>query len=54
VNGLDFDMRIRECGKLTAEECGAGRFSLVLHRAWRLENDVVSKDFRKSVKVYGR
>ena len=53
VNGMDFDTRIREGSEPTAEECGAGRFSLAVHTAWRLENDVVGKDFRKPVKVMG-
>src|SRR5262249_8665850 len=51
VNGLDFDTGIREGGEPAAEECNAGRFSLAVHPAWRLENDVVGQDFRKSVKV---
>src|SRR5208283_2418074 len=53
VNGMDFHTRIREGSDPTAEECGAGRFSLAVHAAWRLENDVVGKDFRKPVKVMG-
>jgi len=53
VNGLDFDARIRESNEPTAEECGAGRFSLAVHTAWRLEDDVVGKNFRKPVKVVG-
>ena len=45
VNGLDVDMRIRERSEPAAEECGAGGFSLAVHSAWRLEDDIVGKDF---------
>jgi hypothetical protein len=53
VNALDFDTRIREGSEPTAEECGAGGFSLAADSAWRLESDVVGEDFRKPVKVMG-
>src|SRR5215471_5074237 len=53
VNGFDFDARIRESSEPTAEERGTRGFSLAVHSAWRLENHVVGKNFRKAVKVMG-
>jgi hypothetical protein len=53
VNGFDFDARIRESSEPTAEERGTRGFSLAVHTAWRLENHVVGKNFRKAVKVMG-
>jgi hypothetical protein len=53
VNGLDFDMRIRERSEPTAEKCDARWFSVAMHAAWRREDDVVRKNLRKPVKVVG-
>src|SRR5262245_27427601 len=51
VNGLNLDTRVWEGSEPTSEECGASRFSFALHAAWRLENNVVGKNFRKPVKI---
>src|SRR6478672_4246647 len=53
VNDLDFDMRIRECSEPAAEERSAGGLSLALDAPWGFEDDIVGKDFRKTVNVVG-
>ena len=53
VNGLDFNMRVREGSEPAAEKCGAGGLSIAVHPARRRENDIVSEDFGKARDVVG-
>src|SRR4029077_13048142 len=49
VHGLDVDMRIWEGSEPAAEERGASRLSLAVHPARGLEDNIVRKNFCKSL-----